>query len=259
VPGAFKAWDDYFIPGTEVLRNRPGFSDAAMLARFEHDVTRLRIFELSAKPIPGDFDYAHMKAIHRHIFQDVYDWAGQERVGPGRMTKSGVNVVTGSGEAAYAYFPAEYIAENAEDRYALLAEEHLLVGLPQAEFVDRLADHWGEINVIHSFREGNTRAQFVFFKQLSENAGYLLDAAQFRIGSPLRDEFVAARFENQASGSHRRLAAVLARAVRPREPKRNTSVGASTERQPRRGTLGLPGNAGEFAPKQHSDPEVSLG
>lgn len=38
-------------------------------------------------------------------------------------------------------------------------------------FVSELAESWGEVNVVHSFREGNTRAQFVFYSQLSHQAG----------------------------------------------------------------------------------------
>ncbi|WP_144440124.1 Fic family protein [Rhodococcus erythropolis] len=45
-------------------------------------------------------------------------------------------------------------------------------GRDREEFVVGLAEHWGEINSIHSFREGNTRTQFVFFSELARHAGY---------------------------------------------------------------------------------------
>ncbi|MFV0426460.1 MAG: hypothetical protein ACK5KU_05410 [Beutenbergiaceae bacterium] len=72
-----------------------------------------------------------------------------------------------------------------------------------------LAERWGEPNVVHSFREGNTGSQFAFFSQLCTQAGYRLDTEAFKPGNPLRDEFVLARFEGQDTGSNRRLAAVL--------------------------------------------------
>ena len=63
---------------------------------FEEFYTKSRIAELTARPIAGKFDYDHMKAIHWHVFQDVYEWAGEERVGPSAfMTKEG-----------HAYYPA---------------------------------------------------------------------------------------------------------------------------------------------------------
>lgn len=169
-----------------------------------------------------------MKSIHRHIFQDVYEWAGQERVGPmGKMTKDGpdvVNFAVGDPDAptvAYGYYPAGAIADAAHAQYHMLADENHLVGLGLDAFVGRLAEHWGEINTIHAFREGNTRSQFVFFSQLADNAGYTLESEAFKVGSPLRDEFVAARFYNQATTKTDPLAELLAKVTRP--------VGASRE------------------------------
>ncbi|MFB2580887.1 Fic/DOC family protein [Herbiconiux sp. P15] len=200
----FRTWDDYFIPGTSVLRNLEGITDAELLRRYEEAQALVRLVELADAPLPATFDYDHMNAIHRHIFQDVYEWAGEERVGPvGFMSKDG-----------HSYYPAgPALTEAAHAEYGKLASRDFLRGLDKAEFVDELAERWGELNVIHSFREGNTRAQFVFFSQLAENAGYRIDTDAFRIGSPLRDEFVAARFESQDTGSNTRLAAALTKAV----------------------------------------------
>jgi cell filamentation protein len=204
----FRAWDDYFIPGTSVLRNKFDETDAAQLSAKEELAAQVRLVELAADPIPGRFDYDHMKAIHRHVFQDVYEWAGEERVGPvGFMSKDG-----------HSYYPAgPALTEAANAEYGKLAQKDLLRGLDKGEFVDELAERWGELNVIHSFREGNTRTQFVFFSQLAESAGYRIDTEAFKKGSPLRDEFVAARFHSQDTGSNTRLAAVLSKAIEPIE------------------------------------------
>lgn len=210
---SFRTWDDYFIPGTSVLRNKftgpgkpYGETDPEKLRTIEELLTRDRIVELAARPIAGRFDYAHMKAIHGHIFQDVYEWAGQERVAPADfMTKDG-----------HAYYPAGLsLTAAAEAEYAKLAGKDLLRGLSEAEFVDELAESWGEVNVIHSFREGNTRTQFVFFSLLAEQAGYQIDPAAFAPGLPLRDEFVRARFHSQDTGRNDQLAAVLGKAITP--------------------------------------------
>ncbi len=216
----FRAWDDYFIPGTTVLRNKFNETDAAKLSVREEFVARNRLIELATNPILGTFDYDRMKAIHRHVFQDVYEWAGQERVGPlGKMTKDGPDVVNfapgdpAAPTVAYSYYPSPAIADAASDQYRKLGQENHLVGMPREQFVDRSAEHWGELNTIHSFREGNTRTQFVFFSQLAENAGYRLATEAFKVGSPLRDESVAARLYNQATTRTDRLAAVLSKAL----------------------------------------------
>ena len=90
----FRAWDDYYIPGTTVLRNKFNETDAATLSAKEEFAASARLDQLADAPVEGRFDYDHMKAIHRHIFQDIYEWAGQERVGPlSGMTKDGPDVV----------------------------------------------------------------------------------------------------------------------------------------------------------------------
>ncbi|WP_426765025.1 Fic/DOC family protein [Pseudarthrobacter sp. 1G09] len=216
-PGTtFRTWDDYYIPGTTVLRNkftRPGQpfgeTDPGKLRAMEEAITAIRLRELYEKPIDGIFDYAHMKAIHHHVFQDVYEWAGEERVGPASfMTKDG-----------HAYYPAgPALTAAAEAEYMKLADKSLLRGLELEAFIQALAECWGELNVIHSFREGNTRTQFAFFSQLVEQAGYRINTVQFAPGSALREEFVTARFHSQDTGNNDRLAAVLAQAINPVTP-----------------------------------------
>lgn len=149
----FRAWDDYYIPGTTVLRNKFNETDAATLSAKEEFAASARLDQLADVPIEGRFDYDYMKAIHRHIFQDVYEWAGQERVGPlSRMTKDGPDVVNfspGDPEApivAYGYYPSPAIADAANNQYRMLARENHLLGLPRAQFVERMAEHWGELN-----------------------------------------------------------------------------------------------------------------
>ena len=68
--------DPYCYPGTAVLINRLGIRDQAALEAFEADVTAERS---SHEVPPGSLDYDHYLAIHRHLFQDVYDWAGEIR------------------------------------------------------------------------------------------------------------------------------------------------------------------------------------
>lgn len=68
---------------------------------------------------------------------------------------------------------------------------------------------------LHPFREGNTRSQFVFFGRLAQQAGWEVDAASFEDGAPLREPFIAARFEAQRTGSSDALCKVLDRAIVP--------------------------------------------
>ena len=71
--------DPYVIPGTRVLKNKVGATVAVDLATIEHELTANRIKQLKEKSLKGKFDYKHLQAIHAHIFQDVYEWAGKPR------------------------------------------------------------------------------------------------------------------------------------------------------------------------------------
>ena len=76
--GAREIFERY-AAGTEVLRNLSGIRDPQMLAAFEANVTAARLAELGGRPAKGGFDSAHVKAIHRFIFQEVFSWAGEFR------------------------------------------------------------------------------------------------------------------------------------------------------------------------------------
>ena len=71
--------DPYTYPGTDVLRNFFDIRDPPQLAAFEANARAARLIELDAAPLDGRFGLAHLKAIHRYIFQDVYPWAGEFR------------------------------------------------------------------------------------------------------------------------------------------------------------------------------------
>src|SRR5690625_6396599 len=99
------------------------------------------------------------------------------------------------------YYPSgEILTHAAHEQYQLIAEANYLRGLGKQDFVAELAEGWGEINVIHSFREENTRSQFVLFHQLCEQADYRLDSQVLAPGRPRRDDFVRARFHSQDTG-----------------------------------------------------------
>jgi cell filamentation protein len=78
-------WEDYLYPpneaGIQVLRNKLGLTNYVAAFNAERQLTAGRQIELTARPdlVARTFDSAHWKAIHRQIFQDVYEWAGEFR------------------------------------------------------------------------------------------------------------------------------------------------------------------------------------
>lgn len=76
------SWDDYFWePGTDVLRNLYGLRNKSELriAEYRASADRAREIERGLVTIARTYDAAHLRAIHRHLLQDVYQWAGQYR------------------------------------------------------------------------------------------------------------------------------------------------------------------------------------
>ena len=71
--------DPYVYPGTNVLRNKHGMRDSAALRAFEYERSAVRSVQIRKQPLPERFDLAHLKKLHKHFFQDVYEWAGEAR------------------------------------------------------------------------------------------------------------------------------------------------------------------------------------
>jgi cell filamentation protein len=76
--------DPYTYENSTVLVNKLDLRDQAELDAFEAEISSARAEE----PLPeGVLDFAHYKAVHYHLFQDVYNWAG--RVRTVRISKGG--------------------------------------------------------------------------------------------------------------------------------------------------------------------------
>ncbi len=151
--------DPYTYKNSTVLKNKLGLKSQAELDAFEAEISSARAEE----PLPdGALDFAHYLAIHHHLFQDVYEWAGQPRTV--RISKGGNPFC----------FP-ENIESQADRIFDDLREADHLCNLDPAEFSDKAAHFLAELNAIHAFREGNGRAQLSFFALLADQAGYSLN------------------------------------------------------------------------------------
>ena len=159
-------WDAYFWPDSTVLKNKVGLTHAASLRSFEYEATRQRAEQLRAHPLEGRFDTAHYRAIHRHLFQDVYEWAGEYRK---------VEFSKGSSAFAPLKTSTHTLESWGEKILGDIAAENHLKGLKKSAFVQRLTHHYGELNFWHPMREGNGRATKEFLFQLAKQAGYALE------------------------------------------------------------------------------------
>lgn len=154
--------DPYTIPGTSVLINKLGIKTFDALRRAEYDLTRQRVQELQLQPIQGRFDLKHLQDFHRHIFQDLYEWAGRLRTGD--ILKDG-----------HRFVPMTMLREYGNRVFAALANENFLRGLGKPKFLAKLTKYYAQINTLHPFREGNGRATQAFLSDLAGQAGYSID------------------------------------------------------------------------------------
>jgi cell filamentation protein len=183
--------DPYTYPGADVLRNIPDIHDSQRLAAFEANATTARLAELDAAPLKGRFDVAHLKAIHKSIFQDVYSWAGEFRT---------VNVSKGG-----SLFGAAAFVETALAAILLkLPAERYLKEADLTSFARRAGFYLGEINAVHPFREGNGRAQREFIRELGIEAGFIIDWSRIN-----RQQMLAASRESFSTGDSSALAALV--------------------------------------------------
>ncbi|MBZ0060477.1 putative adenosine monophosphate-protein transferase Fic [Leclercia adecarboxylata] len=152
--------DPYLYPGLNVMRNRLGIRQAERLAQAAYELTALRAATLGLGPLLRGLP--HLCAIHQHIYQDIFDWAGDIR-----------EMDIYQGDTRFCHFA--YIEKEGNALMQDLEEEGYLVGLEKADFINRLSHYYCEINVLHPFRIGNGIVQRIFFEQLAIHAGYQLD------------------------------------------------------------------------------------
>ncbi len=152
--------DPYSDPVTGVLYNKLGLATAAGLEAAEREITHTALILLDESPVSASFDLPHLQEIHKRIFDDIYEWAGQIRT-------------VAIAKAAMFCLP-QYIDSSAAVIFRQLRDEDCLRGLRRDAFVGRVAYYMGEINALHPFREGNGRAQRAFLGQVARGAGFTL-------------------------------------------------------------------------------------
>jgi cell filamentation protein len=167
--------DPACYPGTEVLRNLPDLRTLEGLEDFEVEAVGRRSFET---PPAGKFDPKHYRALHRHLFQDVYESAGTYRT-----------IRTGKGGNWFCY--PEYIATQMKTTFTRLKDPRFLPGSEVENFIVATADFLADLNAIHPFREGNGRTQLYFVRLLGLRAGH-----PFRSEAVERDAFLRAMIES---------------------------------------------------------------
>jgi len=152
--------DFYCYPSSSILKNKLNIRDEATLNNAEREISGLRALQFVNNPFPEELDFSYIKKLHKFLFSDVYEWAGETRL---------VDIRKGN-----IFCQHELIEINADALMSELKSEHYLLESGD-DISARLAYYLGDLNSIHPFREGNGRVQRLFIAELARRAGYALD------------------------------------------------------------------------------------
>ena len=142
-----QADDPYVYPGTSVLRNKLNIHDAGRLGRAEDDLAGARYAALLADLPKAPFTFDTLKDIHRTLFQDVYQWAGQPRsMAMGKPeTDSPLSRVTW-------FTRPDRIEAEGKAVFDRLEQANFLTGLDRPHFAAAAAALLRSVNDLHGFR-----------------------------------------------------------------------------------------------------------
>lgn len=192
-------FDPYLVSPDGVLKNLVGADSFSQLARAEADLCHARITQLEDHQLVAPSrDSDEIKGLHKHLFQDVYEWAGEFRT---------INMRRGDGQL---FAPCDHIPWLLDNTLAELGRNNNLKGYDQEDFVASLCRFYDELNHIHPFREGNGRMQRTFWSRVAFAAGWILDWRPI-VGNELNEASRAAREDNNFAPLH----AALSKCVRP--------------------------------------------
>ncbi len=138
-----------------MLENKLGLTSSAELARMEEKLSKKKAVLLFEKGILDSLPagkFSTLQAIHRYLFEDIYDFAGEIRK---------VNMAKGN----FRFAPLMYLDAALEN----------IDKMPQSDF-DEIIEKYVEMNIAHPFREGNGRSARIWLDHmLKQEIGKVID------------------------------------------------------------------------------------
>ena len=130
------------------LENKLGLTSSADLAREEERISKKKALELFENGMLDKLEagkFSALKAIHKHLFEDIYDFAGELRT---------VNIAKGN----FRFAPLMYLQAALDN----------IDKMPQSNF-DEIIEKYVEMNIAHPFREGNGRSTRIWLDHILKN------------------------------------------------------------------------------------------
>jgi cell filamentation protein len=151
----------YTDPKTGVLRNLANITDFNTLVLVESGAVTKRIAELQTNPLKIK-NSSTLLDIHKHLFQDIYSWAGKIRT---------VEISKGGKP----FFPLSHFRNAFTFIDSLIVEYRKIDKKSKTQLAHKLAEILDNVNYLHPFREGNGRTQREFLRLLAKEKGLSLN------------------------------------------------------------------------------------
>jgi len=151
----------YTDPKSRLLRNLQDISDPEVLLFVESGAVTKRLQELYENPIKIK-SVESLFEIHKHLFQDIYTWAGKKR--KVEISKDGKQ-----------FFPITHFDNAFRYIESLIAEYKAIPKESKKRLAEKLSEILDNVNYLHPFREGNGRTQREFIRLLALEKGKTLN------------------------------------------------------------------------------------
>lgn len=177
-------------------------SERAQRDRLETSLTARRIAQLHLEPVQGQFDAAHLREVHRRIFQD-FPSAGLDHITPGvfrQPTPAGLDWVKErqlvSVRTSYTVAYSRMTEADQEEIGTLLRRAPRPKELRHAktrEFAAHASELYGALDAKHPFDEGNSRALREFLREWGVQSGFEIQWEKLGSSDAARDTLYVAR------------------------------------------------------------------
>jgi cell filamentation protein len=188
--------DPYLYDDAPVLKNLLHIKDAKALEQAEADITYLRLYTVDGAVADLPFDFSRLCAIHKHVFGDIFAWAGEPRTVP--IVKG--ERILGGDSIRYSQ-PADIRHDCEAALDALHTVDWPALGIRETAetFARLIAALWQ----VHPFREGNTRSVMTFAAQFAEAHGFRMDKTLLKENAAhVRDALAKASDGQYAEGGY---------------------------------------------------------
>ena len=210
---------DPYVNTNNVLINKMGIDDYEELNQMEADIGFIKLIDIDSVYLDY-FDKDLIKRIHKHIFEDIFSWAGEYRTVP--IVKEEV-VLPGYSLPYSDYKNIEKELDEKLSELNSIAWKNLNTSEIAYTFARKLALIWK----IHPFRDGNTRTMLSFAYLYAKEHSFEFDMKTFtdnlsrkynengKITSySIRDKFVLASLDQKDYPEVEHLARVFEEAIK---------------------------------------------